>query len=217
MKCSWRLQSTLAFKVVCTGISLIIPFMISASLCAAEGKWITCKEGVSLWNSQPVSNESCSWTGGVNDEKKAHGTGVVVWFQDGAIIQVTMMERDNGQIKSIFKIIERDGTITQPSASPEPKPQCPYDIQAAENSLRTAYRKVCVDLGTYPMRAMQQSGPLMDQAVAKAEKILAYPECEDSDEAIRLRTLVNNAHNDIMEIRSQLLKGEYARCQYFPK
>lgn len=124
MRCSWQIKSTCAFKVICTGISLIISFMISVSICAAEGEWITCKEGVSLWNSQPVSNESCSWTGGVNDEKKAHGTGVVVWFQNGAIIQVTIMERDNGQIKNIFKIIEKDGTIKDVTSEPTPSPEC---------------------------------------------------------------------------------------------
>ena len=116
---------------VVTGVCIMVGltlFLNVVSICFAEGTWMTCKEQVTLWNPNPKPNESCSWTGAVDESQKAHGTGVVVWFEDGTMSQVSIIGYKNGNVVGVYKNIEKDGTISVAQSPQLSTPTPPKEV-----------------------------------------------------------------------------------------
>jgi hypothetical protein len=78
----------------------------------ADPEWITSKEGVKLWNPSPQANESCSWTGKKSRRGYASGRGLVVWYVDGQVTQVSQVTYSFGRPVGTTIALEASGEIS---------------------------------------------------------------------------------------------------------
>jgi hypothetical protein len=74
----------------------VLALLLSAAI-ATAGEWMTSKEGARLWNANPQPNESCSWTGNIDKDGYATGEGVIVWFEDGKVTQISVLALKQGK------------------------------------------------------------------------------------------------------------------------
>lgn len=98
-------------------------FVFTADRCLAQGTWITSQEGTVIWNPNPVPNVSCCWTGGKDSSGKAQGSGVLVWIQQGNIIEVTVGSLKEGKIVTVDRQIKGKAPRTRPLSAYEQKQQ----------------------------------------------------------------------------------------------
>ncbi len=130
-------------KITSCFIAISLFFLITACLCFAQGEWIISHEGVRIWNFHPVPGVSCFWTGAKNDSGKASGDGVIVWFQNGKITEVTAASLKNGIINHIYRQITGDGkvVVSQPDAGIKFQKQRTEDRQLS--SYEEKQQKLC--------------------------------------------------------------------------
>jgi hypothetical protein len=74
-----------------------------------NARWITSREGIRLWNPNPQPNESCSWTGTKDEKGYADGPGLVIWYMNSAIAQVSSGTYVAGRADGVEVITLPDG------------------------------------------------------------------------------------------------------------
>ena len=78
-------------------IVLCAILLITTYIKAAEPNWSITDKGCKVWNPKPQPNESVKWSGECIDGK-AHGNGILTWYQNGIESSRDIMTTKNGSL-----------------------------------------------------------------------------------------------------------------------
>lgn len=98
-------------------IAILIALFCLESTSFADGQWITSNEGVKLWNPVPQPNETCTWTGLKDREGFATGKGLVIWYVNAKVAQVSQATFERGQWNGTHITLNASGTASASSDS----------------------------------------------------------------------------------------------------
>ena len=76
---------------------------------ALAGNWITDSNGGKIWNPNPVSGESITWSGAYDSNGRATGWGVLQWYRNGIPGEQYEGEMQDGQPNGTGKEVYTNG------------------------------------------------------------------------------------------------------------
>lgn len=99
-----KLLSRLTLITIVAAVTLVL----FSAVALADGEWITTREGINVWNPNPVSGEFITWTGDCDPESYATGYGILRWFVNGKLEQTYQGKMLKGKLhgKGAYKWID---------------------------------------------------------------------------------------------------------------
>ena len=94
------MQALICLSLICLNASV-----------ALAGNWITDSNGGKIWNQNPVSGESITWSGAYDNYGRATGWGVLQWYRNGIPGSQYEGEMQDGFYHGTGKSVTANGTI----------------------------------------------------------------------------------------------------------
>lgn len=73
--------------------------------------WITSKEGAKVWKSNLLQNETCTWSGQVDESGYANGPGMIIWSVGGELYRVDVCHLKAGRLDGVYIFTDPSGFV----------------------------------------------------------------------------------------------------------